>query len=331
MGDGCADWHRLLARPHRRGDPFLPGVVLRVTRIHDTDADAQQRLSGLGRGVLPGAAATVSAGSGRLVRPVCHLHSGLRVPVAADPGVAGWRHHAFSRTCLEGAMGPDDRSLLRLPRPCPAHPGNCRLRRSQPAADRLADHRRAALRRVAVRLRQVGRQAQDRPAPVAVQDCRRLRRRDLPRDTDRRGAVLDHPVRLVAGGADGAAAEPAGLLRRAGDVSYQTRPWRQGLGAHDRGPRRHARPARFGLLRRADLLPPGALRLDLTSLALALPGEPPIAPRVEPATALGAICLSPTERIAHRRCATALRWRHAAAVSVHQLRDGVAIEFRNHQ
>ena len=52
-----------------------------------------------------------------------------------------------------------------------------------------------------------------------------------------------------------------GLLRRARHVGDQARPRGQGLGGHDRGPRRRARPARLGDLRRAGVLPPDAVFL----------------------------------------------------------------------
>lgn len=56
--------------------------------------------------------------------------------------------------------------------------------------------------------------------------------------------------------------QPDGVLGWPGDVGDQARSRHQGLGPHDRGPRRHARSAGFGVLRRTGVFPPGALLLE---------------------------------------------------------------------
>ncbi len=85
----------------------------------------------------------------------------------------------------------------------------------------------------------------------------------LSRDGARRRAVVDHAVQRVAGRADGAGDQCHGLLRRPRHVGDQARPRRQGLGRHDRRARRHARPPGLGGVRRAGVLPPDALRVDV--------------------------------------------------------------------
>ena len=70
------------------------------------------------------------------------------------------------------------------------------------------------------------------------------------------------PFSVLQAGAMALDRQPDGFLRWAGDVGDQARPRRQGLGPADRGPWRHARPARFGHLRGADLLPSDALLVD---------------------------------------------------------------------
>ena len=98
---------------------------------------------------------------------------------------------------------------------------------------------------------------------LAVEDGRRPGRRRAERDLVGRDTVVDHAIQPVAGRADGVRDLRDGLLRRPRDVGDQARPWHQGLGPHDRGTRRHARPPRFGSLRRTDLLPPHALLVDV--------------------------------------------------------------------
>ncbi len=73
------------------------------------------------------------------------------------------------------------------------------------------------------------------------------------------------PFSSVAGRADGVRDHRDGLLRRPRDVGDQARPRRQGLGPHDRGPRRDARPSRLRRLRRPDLLPPHAVLVGVGS------------------------------------------------------------------
>ena len=60
---------------------------------------------------------------------------------------------------------------------------------------------------------------------------------------------------------DGVRRGADGFSRRARHVGDQARPRRQGLGRHDRRPRRHFGPARFRHLRRADFFPPDAVFL----------------------------------------------------------------------
>ncbi len=86
--------------------------------------DPTQRLPGAGGRVLPRPAAAIPADLFGLVRAVLDLHPGVRVFAAADPRLIGRRHHTLPGTCLEGAMGLDDRGVLRVFRPGPADVGH---------------------------------------------------------------------------------------------------------------------------------------------------------------------------------------------------------------
>src|SRR5690606_41564258 len=72
---------------------FLFFVSLDYSRL--VPSFPTRRSSDLGGGVLCGAAGAVPADRLRLVRTVLDLHPGLRVPAAADPRLAGRRHHAL--------------------------------------------------------------------------------------------------------------------------------------------------------------------------------------------------------------------------------------------
>lgn len=91
----------------------------------------------------------------------------LLLPILASLG--GDSTH-FLEPGVESAMGLNDRGVLRVVRARSADPGHRRLRRPKPAADRVSGDRGAAVRRAAVRLRQVVRQTQDRAYFVAIEN-----------------------------------------------------------------------------------------------------------------------------------------------------------------
>ena len=101
----------------------------------------------------------------------------------------------------------------------------------------------------------------DRPAPgraidQSEQNVGRIDRRRRLRDAGGRGAVVGDAVRARSGRRHGARAHDDGLRRRLDHVGDQARSRRQGLRRNDQRPRRHPRPDRLPVLRRAGVLSP---------------------------------------------------------------------------
>lgn len=195
----------------------------------------------------------------RLVRLVFHPDPRLRLPAPPHLRRARGRYHALSGARCQGAVGADDLRLLHLTRPSPADAGHSRIRRAQLAVDRFSGARRAVERCFSVRLGQAVRQAQAVAGNFPVENAGRAGRRRTQFNPGWRGALVDHAFRSLAGGPRRADHQRPRLLRRFRAVRHQTRPRPQGLGRHDRRPRRHARPRRFDQLLGADFLPHRAL------------------------------------------------------------------------
>jgi hypothetical protein len=96
----------------------------------------------------------------------------------------------------------------------------------------------------------------DRPPHLAIEDRGRICGRRGIRHDSGSEPLADYSVQHLASCRDGTRDHADGIPGRTGDVGDQTRSRREGLGTSHRGPRRHAGPARFGVLLRADLLSP---------------------------------------------------------------------------
>lgn len=127
VGHGGGDRHRFLIG-HWSGDPaVLRSFLLCAARIPYPHTDPAQRLPCVGGRVLTGVAAAVPADLFRLVRTVLDLYPGVRFSAAADPRLPGRRQHALPGAGVEGAMGLDDCSVLRVVRARPVDSGHRRL------------------------------------------------------------------------------------------------------------------------------------------------------------------------------------------------------------
>ena len=108
------------AGPRGDGDPVRADLLLGPARVHHHHAYPPRRPSAPWSGCRSFSAAAVRAGVCRLVRPVQHLHPGLRLPLRSGHHRPGRRSQAVSGADREDSMGAVDLRLLPQLRPRPA-------------------------------------------------------------------------------------------------------------------------------------------------------------------------------------------------------------------